>query len=62
MGKKILLAGCGLLAMLGSAAHADQLVAIAGHYKVAEDLRRSPQWGKPVQISLSGDVLNITRL
>ncbi len=39
-----------------------ELVSIAGHYKVAEDLRRSPQWGKPVQISLSGDVLNITRL
>ena len=39
-----------------------ELVSIAGQYKVAEDLRRHPQWGNPVQISLSGDVLNITRL
>lgn len=39
-----------------------ELISIAGQYKVAEDLRRSPQWGKAVQISLSGDVLNITRL
>ncbi|MBE1023714.1 septum site-determining protein MinC, partial [Escherichia coli] len=31
-------------------------------YKVAEDLRRSPQWGKAVHVSLSGDMLNITRL
>ncbi|HEY8330133.1 MAG TPA: septum site-determining protein MinC, partial [Pseudomonas sp.] len=39
-----------------------ELLSIAGRYKVAEDLRRSPQWGKAVQVSLSGDVLNITRL
>lgn len=39
-----------------------ELLSIAGHYKVAEDLRRSPQWGKPVHVSLSGGVLNITRL
>lgn len=39
-----------------------ELLSIAGRYKVAEDLRRSPQWGKPVAVSLSGDVLNITRL
>lgn len=39
-----------------------ELLSIAGRYKVAEDLRRNPQWGKPVQVSLSGDVLNITRL
>lgn len=39
-----------------------ELLSIAGNYKVAEDLRRSPQWGKPVHVSLSGDVLNITRL
>lgn len=39
-----------------------ELLSIAGCYKVAEDLRRSPQWGKPVHVSLSGDVLNITRL
>lgn len=39
-----------------------ELLSIAGRYKVAEDLRRSPQWGKSVHVSLSGDVLNITRL
>lgn len=39
-----------------------ELLSIAGNYKVAEDLRRSPQWGKPVHVSLSGGVLNITRL
>lgn len=39
-----------------------ELLSIAGRYKVAEDLRRSPQWGKSVQASLVGDVLNITRL
>jgi septum site-determining protein MinC len=41
---------------------AAELVSVAGHYKVAEDLRRDPLWGEPVQVSLSGDVLNITRL
>lgn len=41
---------------------AAELVSIAGNYKVAEDLRRSPQWGQAVHVSLSGDVLNITRL
>ncbi|MHC8382536.1 septum site-determining protein MinC [Pseudomonas sp. LB3P14] len=39
-----------------------ELVSIAGHYKVSEDLRRDPMWGAGVQISLSGDVLNIIRL
>ncbi|MGV8917604.1 MAG: septum site-determining protein MinC [Pseudomonas sp.] len=39
-----------------------ELISIAGHYKVSEDLRRDPLWGTGVQISLSGDVLNITRL
>ena len=39
-----------------------ELVSIAGQYKVAEDLRRDPLWGNPVQISLTADVLNITRL
>ncbi|MDP3846534.1 MAG: septum site-determining protein MinC [Pseudomonas sp.] len=39
-----------------------ELLSIAGHYKVAEDLRRDPLWSEPVQVSLSGDVLNITRL
>ena len=32
------------------------------HYKVSEDLRRDPLWGAGVQVSLSGDVLNIIRL
>ena len=39
-----------------------EMLSIAGHYKVAEDLRRDPLWGDAVQVSLSGDVLNITRL
>ncbi|WP_028696901.1 septum site-determining protein MinC [Pseudomonas cremoricolorata] len=39
-----------------------EMVSIAGQYKVSEDLRRDPLWGSGVQVSLSGDVLNITRL
>jgi septum site-determining protein MinC len=39
-----------------------ELLSIAGQYKVSEDLRRDPLWGASVQVSLSGDVLNITRL
>ncbi|MES2818023.1 MAG: septum site-determining protein MinC [Pseudomonadota bacterium] len=39
-----------------------ELLSIGGHYKVAEDLRRDPLWGQAVQVSLSGDVLNITDL
>jgi septum site-determining protein MinC len=39
-----------------------ELLSIAGQYKVAEDLRRDPLWSEAVQVSLSGDVLNITRL
>lgn len=39
-----------------------ELVSIAGQYKVSEELRRDPLWGAGVQVSLSGDVLNITRL
>jgi septum site-determining protein MinC len=39
-----------------------ELFSIAGQYKVAEDLRRDPLWGEAVHVSLSGDVLNITRL
>ena len=30
--------------------------------QVAEGLRRDPLWGDAVHVSLSGDVLNITRL
>jgi septum site-determining protein MinC len=39
-----------------------ELISIAGHYKVSEDLRRDPLWGSGVQVSLSADVLNIIRL
>ena len=39
-----------------------ELVSIAGQYKVSEDLRRDPLWGAGVQVSLSGEVLNIIRL
>lgn len=41
---------------------AAEMVSIAGRYKVAEDLRRDPLWAEAVQMKLSGDVLNITRL
>lgn len=41
---------------------AAELLSIAGRYKVAEDLRRDPNWGEAVHIHLAGDVLNITRL
>ncbi|MCQ4322757.1 septum site-determining protein MinC [Stutzerimonas stutzeri] len=41
---------------------AAEMVSIAGHYKVAEDLRRDPLWAEAVQMKLFGDVLNITRL
>lgn len=39
-----------------------ELLSIAGQYRVCEELRRDPLWGSGVQVSLSGDVLNITRL
>ena len=39
-----------------------EMLSIAGQYKVSEDLRRDPLWGTGVQVSLAGDVLNITRL
>lgn len=38
-----------------------ELVSIAGHYKVAEDLRRQ-QWKTAVQIGLDGDTLKIVPL
>ncbi|QLF94725.1 septum site-determining protein MinC [Pseudomonas sp. ABC1] len=41
---------------------AAELVSIAGHYKVAEDLRREPLWTEAVRVELAGDLLNITRL
>lgn len=39
-----------------------EMLSVAGQYKTAEDLRRDPLWGQSVQVSLSADVLNITRL
>lgn len=39
-----------------------ELLSIAGHYRVSEDLRRERCWGQAVQVTLSGDVLNITGL
>lgn len=39
-----------------------ELLSIAGRYKVAEDLRREPAWGEAVQVKLTDDVLNITRI
>lgn len=39
-----------------------ELVSIAGRYRVAEELRKTPQWGKPVQVALAEDVLNLLAL
>ncbi|WP_437881433.1 septum site-determining protein MinC [Pseudomonas sp. LRF_L74] len=39
-----------------------EMLSVAGQYKTAEDLRRDPLWGQSVQVALTGDVLNITRL
>ncbi|HDY99690.1 MAG TPA: septum site-determining protein MinC [Pseudomonas sabulinigri] len=39
-----------------------ELVSIAGHYKVAEDLRKEKQWKQAVHISLDGDSLKMTAL
>ncbi len=41
---------------------AAEMLSIAGNYKMAEELRRDPCWGQAVHVSLSDDVLNITRL
>ena len=61
MGKKILLAGCGLLAMLGSVAHADHLVAIAGpmtgQYASAGDQIRKGAEMAIADINAKGGVL-----
>ena len=51
-----------LIGFLKGARKISPTLSIAGQYKVAEDLRRHPQWGNPVQVALVGDVLNITRL
>ncbi|SDU01293.1 septum site-determining protein MinC [Pseudomonas pohangensis] len=39
-----------------------EMLSIAGNYKTAEELRRDPNWGQAVQVYLTEDVLNITRL
>lgn len=39
-----------------------ELVAIAGHYKVADELKAHGLWGKPAQISLANGELNIVDL
>lgn len=39
-----------------------ELVSVAGRYRVAEDLRKTTQWGKPVQVTLAEDVLNLLSL
>lgn len=39
-----------------------ELLSIAGHYKVAEDLRRDPLWGKPSQTCLNKEQLEISAL
>ena len=61
MGKKILLAGCGLLALLGTAAHADHLVAIAGpmtgQYASAGDQIRKGAEMAIADINAKGGVL-----
>ena len=61
MGKKILLAGCGLLALLGTSAHADHLVAIAGpmtgQYASAGDQIRKGAEMAIADINAKGGVL-----
>lgn len=39
-----------------------ELVSVAGRYRVAEELRKTPEWGKPVQVVLQGDMLNLLTL
>lgn len=39
-----------------------ELVSVAGRYRVAEDLRKTPQWGKAVQLLLDQDQLNLLDL
>ena len=41
---------------------AAEMLSIAGHYKVAEDLRRDPLWGKGSQICLNAEHLEISPL
>ena len=39
-----------------------ELVSVAGRYRVAEDLRKTPQWGKAVQVLLNQEQLNLLDL
>ncbi len=39
-----------------------EMLSIAGHYKVAEDLRRDPLWGKATQICLIDEQLEFSAL
>lgn len=39
-----------------------EMLAIAGHYKVAEDLRRDPLWGKATKICLTAEQLELSAL
>ncbi|MDY7220098.1 septum site-determining protein MinC [Denitrificimonas sp. JX-1] len=39
-----------------------EMLSIAGHYKVAEDLRRDPLWGKATQICLVKEQLELSAL
>lgn len=39
-----------------------ELISIAGRYRVAEDLRKTPQWGKATQVALTEEVLNLLTL
>lgn len=39
-----------------------ELISVAGRYRVAEDLRKTPQWGKAMQVLLDADQLNLLDL
>lgn len=39
-----------------------ELISIAGRYRVAEELRKAPEWGRPIQVILQEDVLNLLAL
>lgn len=39
-----------------------ELVAVAGHYHVAEELRKNARWGKSAQVSLTNGELNLAAL
>jgi septum site-determining protein MinC len=39
-----------------------ELIAIAGHFRIADDLRAQPLWGKSAQVFLEGDELKLISL